>query len=223
MINSVCLKWHSITSILVSLLWHFCITVYCYGCSTLSFFSLRQYKTTLWVKWNNLGGIVWCKKPRGNHWPFDNFFDSKRAKFASFWPCIWSLSFQSIRDFAHSSFQFALQKGWPLYLSTKNTILKKYDGRFKDIFQEIYESKYKSQFEAKDIWYEHRLIDDMVAYAMKAEGGFVWACKNYDGDVQSDSVAQGRCLLRMCRFLSQNLPAFSVFHNPVVRTVGSCL
>ncbi|XP_076450723.1 isocitrate dehydrogenase [NADP] cytoplasmic-like [Babylonia areolata] len=97
----------------------------------------------------------------------------------------------SIKDFAHSSFQFALQKGWPLYLSTKNTILKKYDGRFKDIFQDIYDSTYKAQFEAKNIWYEHRLIDDMVAYAMKSDGGFIWACKNYDGDVQSDSVAQG--------------------------------
>ncbi|XP_029462240.1 isocitrate dehydrogenase [NADP] cytoplasmic [Rhinatrema bivittatum] len=98
---------------------------------------------------------------------------------------------QSITDFAHSSFQMALAKAWPLYMSTKNTILKKYDGRFKDIFQEIYEKDYKSQFEAKKIWYEHRLIDDMVAQAMKSEGGFIWACKNYDGDVQSDSVAQG--------------------------------
>lgn len=98
---------------------------------------------------------------------------------------------KSITDFAHSSFNYALQKGWPLYLSTKNTILKKYDGRFKDIFQEIYDKQYKKQFEEKKIWYEHRLIDDMVAYAMKSEGGFVWACKNYDGDVQSDSVAQG--------------------------------
>ncbi|KAI8784237.1 isocitrate dehydrogenase [NADP] cytoplasmic-like isoform X1 [Biomphalaria glabrata] len=98
---------------------------------------------------------------------------------------------ESITDFAHSSFQFALQKEWPLYLSTKNTILKKYDGRFKDIFQDIYEKNYKELFEAKKIWYEHRLIDDMVAYCMKSEGGFVWACKNYDGDVQSDSVAQG--------------------------------
>lgn len=97
----------------------------------------------------------------------------------------------SITEFAHSSFQYALQRGMPLYLSTKNTILKKYDGRFKDIFQEIYEKSYKSKFEAKKLWYEHRLIDDMVAYCMKAEGGFVWACKNYDGDVQSDSVAQG--------------------------------
>ena len=98
---------------------------------------------------------------------------------------------QSIKDFAHSSFKYALNAEYPLYLSTKNTILKRYDGRFKDIFQEIYDKEYKSQFEAKNIWYEHRLIDDMVAYAMKSEGGFVWACKNYDGDVQSDSVAQG--------------------------------
>lgn len=98
---------------------------------------------------------------------------------------------ESIIDFAHSSFKYALDRGYPLYLSTKNTILKKYDGRFKDIFQSIYEKEYKSKFETKKIWYEHRLIDDMVAYAMKSEGGFVWACKNYDGDVQSDSVAQG--------------------------------
>ncbi|XP_076857580.1 isocitrate dehydrogenase [NADP] cytoplasmic isoform X2 [Brachyhypopomus gauderio] len=98
---------------------------------------------------------------------------------------------KSIRDFAHSSFQMALSKGWPLYLSTKNTILKKYDGRFKDIFQEIYEKEYKAQFETKGILYEHRLIDDMVAQVMKSEGGFIWACKNYDGDVQSDAVAQG--------------------------------
>ncbi|RNA06317.1 isocitrate dehydrogenase [NADP] cytoplasmic [Brachionus plicatilis] len=98
---------------------------------------------------------------------------------------------ESIREFAHSSFQFALQKEWPLYMSTKNTILKKYDGRFKDIFAEIYQKEYKEKFEAKKIWYEHRLIDDMVAAAMKSEGGFVWACKNYDGDVQSDSIAQG--------------------------------
>uniref|UniRef100_L7LW52 Isocitrate dehydrogenase [NADP] n=1 Tax=Rhipicephalus pulchellus TaxID=72859 RepID=L7LW52_RHIPC len=98
---------------------------------------------------------------------------------------------ESITDFAHSSFKFALQRKLPLYLSTKNTILKKYDGRFKDIFQEIYERQYKSDFEERGVWYEHRLIDDMVAQAMKSEGGFVWACKNYDGDVQSDAVAQG--------------------------------
>ena len=79
--------------------------------------------------------------------------------------------------------------GFPLYLSTKNTILKVYDGRFKDIFENLYETKYKVQFEDKKIWYEHRLIDDMVAYMIKSEGGFVWACKNYDGDVQSDTLA----------------------------------
>eukprot|EP00794_Sanderia_malayensis_P009465 gene9465-10452_t len=98
---------------------------------------------------------------------------------------------EAIRDFAHSCFNFALGKQWPLYMSTKNTILKRYDGRFKDIFQEIYEEHYKSKFEALQIWYEHRLIDDMVAYALKSPGGFVWACKNYDGDVQSDTLAQG--------------------------------
>ncbi|XP_076243123.1 isocitrate dehydrogenase [NADP] cytoplasmic [Calliopsis andreniformis] len=98
---------------------------------------------------------------------------------------------ESISDFAVSSFEYALARNYPLYLSTKNTILKKYDGRFKDIFQEVYEKEYKAKFEAKKIWYEHRLIDDMVAYAIKSEGGFVWSCKNYDGDVQSDSVAQG--------------------------------
>jgi isocitrate dehydrogenase len=98
---------------------------------------------------------------------------------------------ESIRGFAHSCFNMALTKKWPLYLSTKNTILKKYDGRFKDIFQEIYETEYKSKFEAAGIVYEHRLIDDMVASALKWNGSFVWACKNYDGDVQSDSVAQG--------------------------------
>jgi isocitrate dehydrogenase len=97
----------------------------------------------------------------------------------------------SITGFAHASFKFALDRGYPLYMSTKNTILKKYDGRFKDIFQAIYESDYKSQFEKKKIWYEHRLIDDMVAQMIKSTGGFVIAMKNYDGDVQSDIVAQG--------------------------------
>ncbi|KAF9974938.1 isocitrate dehydrogenase (NAD(+)) idh1 [Actinomortierella ambigua] len=98
---------------------------------------------------------------------------------------------ESIRGFAHSCFKMALEKSYPLYLSTKNTILKRYDGRFKDIFEEIYQSTYKAEFEAKKIWYEHRLIDDMVAQMLKSSGGFVWACKNYDGDVQSDVVAQG--------------------------------
>jgi isocitrate dehydrogenase len=97
----------------------------------------------------------------------------------------------SIRDFARASLRYGLERGWPVYLSTKNTILKAYDGRFKDIFQEVYEAEFKDQFEAKKIWYEHRLIDDMVASALKWNGGFVWACKNYDGDVQSDTVAQG--------------------------------
>src|SRR3954465_5559562 len=98
---------------------------------------------------------------------------------------------ESIRGFAHSCFNTALQKKWPLYLSTKNTILKKYDGRFKDIFEEIYQADYKAKFTAAGIVYEHRLIDDMVASALKWNGNFVWACKNYDGDVQSDTVAQG--------------------------------
>lgn len=98
---------------------------------------------------------------------------------------------KSIADFAHASFVFALEKKWPLYLSTKNTILKRYDGRFKDIFQDIYEKEYKKDYDAAGIWYEHRLIDDMVAQALKSSGEFVWACKNYDGDVQSDIVAQG--------------------------------
>ncbi|GAM19368.1 hypothetical protein SAMD00019534_025430 [Acytostelium subglobosum LB1] len=98
---------------------------------------------------------------------------------------------ESITEFAHSCFGYALDRKFPLYLSTKNTILKKYDGRFKDIFEEIYQAKYRKQFEAAGLWYEHRLIDDMVAYAIKSNGGYVWACKNYDGDVQSDVVAQG--------------------------------
>ncbi len=97
----------------------------------------------------------------------------------------------SITGFAHSCFNQALMKKWPLYLSTKNTILKKYDGRFKDIFQDIFEKHYKQAFNEAGIWYEHRLIDDMVAAALKWEGAFVWACKNYDGDVQSDTLAQG--------------------------------
>jgi isocitrate dehydrogenase len=97
----------------------------------------------------------------------------------------------SITDFAHSCFNYALVRGWPLYLSTKNTILKAYDGRFKDIFQAVFEQHYKAKYDAKKIVYEHRLIDDMVASALKWSGGFVWACKNYDGDVQSDTVAQG--------------------------------
>ena len=98
---------------------------------------------------------------------------------------------ESIEGFAHSCFRYAIQRKVPVYLSTKNTILKAYDGRFKDIFQAIYDEQYRSQFEAAGLWYEHRLIDDMVAYSIKSPGGFLWACKNYDGDVQSDVVAQG--------------------------------
>jgi isocitrate dehydrogenase len=97
----------------------------------------------------------------------------------------------SIRDFARASFRYGLDRGFPVYMSTKNTILKTYDGRFKDLFQEVFDSEFKEQFEARGLSYEHRLIDDMVAAALKWEGGYVWACKNYDGDVQSDTVAQG--------------------------------
>jgi len=97
----------------------------------------------------------------------------------------------SIRDFARASMRYGLNRGYPVYLSTKNTIMKRYDGRFKDIFAEVYEDEFRADFEAAGITYEHRLIDDMVAAAMKWEGGYVWACKNYDGDVQSDTVAQG--------------------------------
>jgi isocitrate dehydrogenase len=97
----------------------------------------------------------------------------------------------SIRDFARASLNYGLNRGYPVYLSTKNTIVKVYDGRFKDIFQEIYDREFKAEFEKKGIFYEHRLIDDMVAAALKWSGGYVWACKNYDGDVQSDTVAQG--------------------------------
>ena len=98
---------------------------------------------------------------------------------------------ESIRDFARASFNYGLSLGWPVFLSTKNTILKAYDGRFKDLFQEVYEQEFEDAFKKKGIHYEHRLIDDMVACCMKWNGGFVWACKNYDGDVQSDTVAQG--------------------------------
>ena len=96
---------------------------------------------------------------------------------------------ESIAGFANACFEYAINRNYPLYMSTKNTILKGYDGRFKDIFEEIYQQKYKAKFEKLGLWYEHRLIDDMVAYCIKSNGGFVWACKNYDGDVQSDIVA----------------------------------
>lgn len=98
---------------------------------------------------------------------------------------------ESITNFAHACFKYALMRKYPMFVSTKNTILKRYDGQFKDIFEGLYESTYKKQFDALNIYFEHRLIDDMVAQALKSNGGFVWACKNYDGDVQSDIVAQG--------------------------------
>ncbi|GLD94723.1 hypothetical protein PINS_up003347 [Pythium insidiosum] len=98
---------------------------------------------------------------------------------------------ESIRGFARSCFEYALDRKMPLYMSTKNTILKRYDGRFKDIFEEMYKAEYEAKYKAAGIWYEHRLIDDMVAQCLKSKGGFVWACKNYDGDVQSDVLAQG--------------------------------
>ena len=98
---------------------------------------------------------------------------------------------ESIRDFARASLNYGLNRKFPVYLSTKNTILKAYDGRFKDIFEEIFQAEFKAAFDAAGIWYEHRLIDDMVAMSLRMEGGYVWACKNYDGDVQSDTVAQG--------------------------------
>jgi isocitrate dehydrogenase len=98
---------------------------------------------------------------------------------------------ESIRDFARASFNYGLARGYPVYLSTKNTILKAYDGAFKDAFQEVFDAEYRERFESAGLSYEHRLIDDMVAAALKWEGGYVWACKNYDGDVQSDTVAQG--------------------------------
>jgi isocitrate dehydrogenase len=97
----------------------------------------------------------------------------------------------SIRDFARACLNYGLDLGWPVYLSTKNTIMKAYDGRFKDLFEEVYETEFAGKFKDANVTYEHRLIDDMVACAMKWSGGFVWACKNYDGDVQSDTVAQG--------------------------------
>ena len=98
---------------------------------------------------------------------------------------------ESIRNFARACLAYGLQRGLPVYMSTKNTILKAYDGRFKDLFMEVYEAEFKARFESRKLWYEHRLIDDMVAYALKAPGDFVWAAKNYDGDVQSDAIAQG--------------------------------
>ncbi|MDA0902443.1 MAG: NADP-dependent isocitrate dehydrogenase [Proteobacteria bacterium] len=131
--------------------------------------------------------VLQVQKPNGVTKEFDVFEyqDSEGIAMAMF------NTKKSITEFAYACFNYALEKKWPLYLSTKDTILKVYDKEFKAIFEDIYVDEFKQKFEAAGIWYEHRLIDDMVAYAMKSEGGFVWACKNYDGDVQSDSVAQG--------------------------------
>ena len=128
-------------------------------------------------------------------WTSDDGSDEKRYEVFNFPGPGIALSMynldKSIEDFARSCFNYGLIKKWPVYLSTKNTILKKYDGRFKDIFQNVFEKDFKSEFEKNNITYEHRLIDDMVACAMKWHGKYIWACKNYDGDVQSDTVAQG--------------------------------
>ena len=146
-----------------------------------------QYKATDFVVPGN-GSVELVYTPEGGAAQTMKVFDFKKGGGVTM--AMYNTD-ESIRDFAHSSFQVALGKKWPLYMSTKNTILKRYDGRFKDIFEEIYQSTYKKDFDAAGIWYEHRLIDDMVAQGLKSSGGFVWACKNYDGDVQSDVVAQG--------------------------------
>ena len=126
--------------------------------------------------------------------PVDRSLDSERDDFdfpgGGIAMAMYNLD-ASIRDFARASMNYGLNRNWPVYLSTKNTILKAYDGRFKDLFQEVFDAEFKDKFEANGITYEHRLIDDMVAAALKWNGKFVWACKNYDGDVQSDTVAQG--------------------------------
>ncbi|MGI8701939.1 MAG: NADP-dependent isocitrate dehydrogenase, partial [Nocardioidaceae bacterium] len=130
--------------------------------------------------------LTWTPKDEGEPIEIDVFdFPSSGIAMA-----MYNLD-DSIRDFARASLRYGLEREFPVYMSTKNTIMKTYDGRFKDIFQETFDSEFKADFEAKGLTYEHRLIDDMVAAALKWEGGYLWACKNYDGDVQSDTVAQG--------------------------------
>ena len=128
--------------------------------------------------------------------------------------------------FASACFKYALNRNLPLYMSTKNTILKAYDGRFKDVFQDVYDREFKSKFEEQEIWYEHRLIDDMVAQCLKSAGGFVWACKNYDGDVQSDTLAQGFGSLGLMTSVLLTPDGQSVLaeaaHGTVTRS-GSCI
>ena len=146
-----------------------------------------QYKATDF-KVPGAGTLTMTFTPKDGSEPMEfNVFDFPGAGVAM---GMYNLD-ESIRDFARASLRYGLARNYPVYMSTKNTILKAYDGRFKDIFQEIFETEFKKDFDAAGITYDHRLIDDMVASAMKWEGGYVWACKNYDGDVQSDTVAQG--------------------------------
>ena len=146
-----------------------------------------QYKATDF-KVPSAGSLTMTFTPTDGSEPMEfNVFDFPGAGVAM---GMYNLD-ESIRDFARASMRYGLNRNYPVYLSTKNTILKAYDGQFKDIFADVYENEFKAEFEAAGIEYEHRLIDDMVASAMKWEGGYVWACKNYDGDVQSDTVAQG--------------------------------
>ena len=146
-----------------------------------------QYKATDF-KVPTAGSLTMTFTPADGSAPMEfNIFDFPGAGVAM---GMYNLD-ESIRDFARASLRYGLNRRYPVYLSTKNTILKAYDGQFKDIFAEVFESEFKSEFDAAGITYEHRLIDDMVAAAMKWEGGYVWACKNYDGDVQSDTLAQG--------------------------------
>ena len=146
-----------------------------------------QYRATD-VKVPGAGSLTLTFTPKDGSAPMElNVFDFPDAGVAM---AMYNLD-ESIRDFARASMRYGLARNYPVYLSTKNTILKAYDGQFKDIFQAVYEKEFKKEFEAAGLTYEHRLIDDMVASALKWEGGYVWACKNYDGDVQSDTVAQG--------------------------------
>ena len=146
-----------------------------------------QYKATD-IKVPGAGSLTMTFTPADGGEPLElNIFDFPSSGVAM---GMYNLD-ESIREFARASMRYGLSRNYPVYLSTKNTILKAYDGQFKDIFQEVFETEFKADFEAAGITYEHRLIDDMVASAMKWEGGYVWACKNYDGDVQSDTVAQG--------------------------------
>jgi isocitrate dehydrogenase len=145
-----------------------------------------QYKATD-IKIPGPGKLKLVYEPEGGSPEVHEVFDFKGAGVAL---AMYNLD-ESIEGFARSSFNYALQRGYPLYMTTKNTILKQYDGKFIEIFARVFEAEFKAPFEAKGLFYEHRLIDDMVAQAIKSKGGFVWACKNYDGDVQSDIVAQG--------------------------------